>query len=238
MSYIENPKTKDSGILCAIPQKGKCPLNCPGCFYNEGRSYLNPIKDNTPNMPSYMQSLGRIIRVNDGGDSSINRAQVINDTLSFARKFYNTSIPDKLDQFDAPVVLTCNPAQMTDKDFYKVDPIPDNLMMVRVRVNVWNIELVDKVVFYYTARHIPVVLTFLAYFKQPIPDKYKDDYEWRTRVQNSYWCVKQKPREQIVDRYKLDKSVHVCGHRSMDVHCKYCGNCLKFYFATMERLRR
>jgi|GEM_PF-4975445 len=27
--YIENPKTKGSGIICCIPQTGVCPIGCP-----------------------------------------------------------------------------------------------------------------------------------------------------------------------------------------------------------------
>ena len=37
MSYVENPKTKGSGILCCIPQKGRCPNNCSDCFFQSGR---------------------------------------------------------------------------------------------------------------------------------------------------------------------------------------------------------
>jgi hypothetical protein len=40
MSYIENPKTKGSGIVCAIPQPGVCPIGCEDCFFQSGRSFL------------------------------------------------------------------------------------------------------------------------------------------------------------------------------------------------------
>lgn len=238
MGYIENPKTKGSGILCCIPQKGKCPNNCADCFYNSERGYLEPLNDNTPNMPSYQESLGRIIRVNDGNDSNNQRSAVINNTMSYARKFYNTSFAEDLAGYDAPIVLTVNPGGITDHDFHRVRIIPDNLMMVRVRVNMWNLELVDEAVLYYTGRNIPVILTFLAYFEQPIPKKHKNNYVWKKRTLNPYWCIKREPREKIVDKYALNKLVYPCGHRSFDTKCRYCGNCLKFYYATMEKLRR
>ncbi len=38
MDYKENPKTKGSGIICAIPQKGICPSKCPDCFFQSVRS--------------------------------------------------------------------------------------------------------------------------------------------------------------------------------------------------------
>ena len=44
MSYIENPKTKGSGIIACIPQKGLCPNKCEDCFFQSGRSYLEPLE--------------------------------------------------------------------------------------------------------------------------------------------------------------------------------------------------
>ena len=71
MAYKHNPKLEGSNMIAAIPQTGKCPLGCSGCFFNSGRSFLEPLDENTPNMPSLEQSEGKIVRVNDGNDSSI-----------------------------------------------------------------------------------------------------------------------------------------------------------------------
>jgi len=53
MTYKENPKTKGSGILCAIPQTGRCPMQCSDCFFQSGRSFLEPLDENLPNMPEF-----------------------------------------------------------------------------------------------------------------------------------------------------------------------------------------
>ena len=74
MVYKENPKTKNSGILCCIPQTGKCPQGCEDCFFQSGRSYLEPLDENLPNMPTIEEAKNRLIRVNaDGNDSNVNR---------------------------------------------------------------------------------------------------------------------------------------------------------------------
>jgi len=54
MGYKENPKTKGSGIVCAIPQKGICPNRCEDCFFQSGRSY-----ENTP-YEKWVYSCGKI----------------------------------------------------------------------------------------------------------------------------------------------------------------------------------
>ena len=171
MTYIENPKTKGSGIICCIPQTGRCPNGCEDCFFQSGRSYLEPLDKNLPNMPPVQEYLDRIVRVNDGNDSNVNSKLVMERVKYYPRVFYNTAIPKTLEAFNAPVVLTANPGQMTDKEWHKVDPIPKNLMMVRVRTDTWNLKLVDEVVEYYTKNNIPVILTFMAFYSESsIPD--------------------------------------------------------------------
>jgi hypothetical protein len=76
MTYIENPKFKGSGILACIPQTGKCPNNCTDCFFQSGRSYLEPLEQNLPNMPPIELASTQVVRVNDGHDSNIDREKV------------------------------------------------------------------------------------------------------------------------------------------------------------------
>ena len=144
--YLENPKTKGSGIICAIPQTGECPNKCPDCFFQSGRSYLEPLDENLPNMPSYEQSRGRIVRVNDGNDSNVDPDLVVQKTKIYEDAFFNTAIPKNLENFPGPVVLTINPGDMTDKDFYKLDTIPLNLMFIRFRTNTWNLDLLKQAI--------------------------------------------------------------------------------------------
>jgi len=138
-TYKENPKTKGSGIITAIPQKGTCPNKCKDCFFQSGRSYLEPLDEHLPNMPSKAAAKRRIVRINDGNDSNHQHELVITSTKHYPMKFYNTAIPKNLEIFDAPVVLTVNPAKMTDARAYFLDPIPKTLMFVRVRTNTWNL---------------------------------------------------------------------------------------------------
>ena len=234
--YRDNPKTKGSGIICAIPQTGRCPNECAECFFQSGRSYLEPLDENLPNMPT--DTHGRIVRVNDGNDSNVDKKTVVMATAGWSR-FFNTSQPD-LD-FPGPVVLTVNPGDMTDKDFHRIYNPPPNLMFVRVRVNAWNLEdVVDPAVAFYTTRDVPVVLTFMAYFDQEPRAEHRANYTWRQRTLNSYWAITTAAWEKIMARYAYNKWVHSCGKiegEKGSTACRHCGNCLREYFATLERLR-
>lgn len=238
--YIENPKTKSSGILCCVPQKGTCPNNCPDCFFQSGRSYLEPLEKNLPNMPDNVEHWN-VIRVNDGNDSSNSKEKVIEDTKNYKLKFYNTTTFHNIIDFDAPVVVTINPGDLTDNDYYACDvPVPLNLMFVRFRANMWNRDLLDKAVKYYSEKKVPVVVTFMAYFNQSIKPQYKEFYKWRKRTLNSYWAITTEAWETIMEPYKYNKWVYSCGKiegEKGDTACRFCGNCLREYFATMERMK-
>lgn len=238
MSYKENPKTKGSGILCAIPQTWVCSMGCSDCFFQSGRSYLEPLADNLPNMPP--EDTDSIVRVNDGNDSNHQRAYVILATDCYRHRFFNTAIP-KLD-FPDPVVLTVNPGKMTDVDFHKVD-VPPNLMFVRLRTNLWNLDLCDKTVEYYTHRDVsvPVVLTFMAYFKAPEKAKNNPGYVLRKRILNEYWAITTDAWRKVMARYEDNPLVYSCskieGERGKS-GCKYCGNCLREFYATKARMHQ
>lgn len=242
MGYIENPKTIGSGIFCAIPQTGFCPVGCGECFYNKREGYLYPFEENL-NMPTVEQARGRVVRVNDGNDSNIQRGLVMEMTKIYEDKFYNTSIPKDLEGFGAPVVLTINPAspvERTDTSFYKLDPIPKNLMFVRMLTNAWNLPLVDQAVEYYTTREVPVVLTFMRYYFTPIPEEHKSDYIFKKHKLNDYWIIKTDTWRRIMARYEDNKYVSSCGKIEGEKSvfgCRFCGNCLREYYATTERLR-
>ena len=191
MTYKENPKTKGSGIFAVIPQQGRCPNNCKHCFFQgHNRSFLKPIEENTPNMLPIEESRCRVIRINDGNDSNHQRELVINSTWMYNMRFFNTAIPKDLEGFPGPVVVTINPGKMTDSDFYKLDPIPKNLMFVRIRTNMWNINTVVRpAVEYYTSKEVPVVLTFMAYYQEgdEMPDDIKiQSFRYKRRLEQAY----------------------------------------------------
>lgn len=238
--YIENPKTKGSGIVCAIPQKGRCPNECEDCFFQSGRSYLEPLEENLPNMPDLEETYGRIVRVNDGNDSNIDRTNVMESVKEFPWKFYNTAIPRDLEEFEDPFVLTVNPGYMTDKSWHKLITIPKNLMYVRVRTNCWNLNLVKEVVEYYTKKEVPVILTFMAYFDTPIPSAHEDDYIFRKRTLNSYNAITTQAWREIMRMFQDNHYVYSCGKIEGEkgtTKCARCGNCIREYFVTLERLR-
>ena len=244
MSYKENPKTKGSGIICAIPQTGRCPNDCEDCFFQSGRSFLEPLEDNLPNMPSLEEANGRVVRVNDGNDSNVDREMVMEAVEKYQMKFYNTSIARDLEEFEDPFVLTINPGFMTDKSWHKLIKPPKNLMFVRIRTNTWNIfDVVYPALTYYTELGVPVVLTFMAYFDNwdKMPIAHQPNYMYRKRTLNSYYAITTKAWNEIMEYFEYNKLVHSCGKvegEMGDTHCKYCGNCLREYFATMERLRK
>jgi hypothetical protein len=237
MSYIENPKTHGSGIVCAIPQTGSCPVNCPDCFFNTGRSYLEPFAKTLPNMPPVKP--GQVVRVNDGHDSYIDRAEVIRATEQYPLRFFNTSFPQDLAGYPAPVVLTLNPGKMTDILWNRIDKPSTNLMFVRFRVNTWNLVFCDEAVDWYAQREVPVVLTFMAYHKESaIRQDYRGDYVLRTRTTNPYYAITTAAWQNVMRRYSLNPWVYSCGKIEGEhgtTKCRYCGNCLREFFATLNR---
>ena len=242
MSYIENPKTKESGIICCIPQEGMCPQKCPDCFFQSGRSYLEPLSENLPNIPDAETVKGRVVRMNDGNDSHVQRLAVEECAKQFDDVFFNTSFSDRIGDYPGPVVLTLNPSGMTDDSFHRIDPIPDNLMFVRVRVNTWNVSsvLMPALAHYVLdnrQRKVPIVLTYMAYYGESIPEGHKDFYEFKQRTLNSYWVITREARMGIEGMFEDNPYVYNCGHKGTHP-CKSCGNCLREYFATKERIRK
>lgn len=242
-----NPKLRDSGMISCIPQSRPCPNECADCFFQSGRSYLEPLEENLPHVPTREMAHGRVVCMNDGNDSNVDRDIVIPVAACYEDVFFNTSIP----QFDfpGPVVLTINPGRHTDEEFrvgrvheYTMQGvvIPQNLMFVRVRTNTWNLDTVEEAVRFYTSllpKPVPVVLTFMAYYETPIPKQERVHYEWRERMLNSYWAIKNTSWRMIMQRFADNPLVYSCGHEGISTLCKHCGNCLREYHATKERLR-
>jgi len=241
MNYIENPKTKDSGIICCIPQTGRCPNKCEDCFFQSGRSYLEPLDEHLPNIPPYELWHNHVVRINDGNDSNVQRDVVIEKTKFFPFKFYNTAIPKDLDKFPGPVVLTLNPGKHTDHSWHSVEAYK-NLMFVRFRCNTWNLETCDQAIQHYTSQCIPVVLTFMAYYDgESIPPEHRDNYMLRKRTMNEYYAITTDAWRKVMKRYEDNLFVYSCGKLEGEkgkTSCKYCGNCLREYFSTIEDMSR
>lgn len=215
--YKFNPKMAKSGMLGCIPQTGRCPNECEDCFFQGGRSFLEPLDENLPNMPTAEQAEGRVVRINDGNDSNVQRGVVINAASRYAMKFFNTAIPKDLGAFPAPVVLTVNPGGMTDETAHLVDECPPNLMFVRFRTNTWNLDLCDEVVEHYASREVPIILTFMAYFAvnadDRIPKHHQANYIWRKRTMNAYWAITTDAWRQVKGKLFPE----------FEIVCDYCG---------------
>lgn len=250
MNYIVNPKTDGSRILCAIPQsvpegvEKPCPQGCRHCFFQGGRSFLEPLHEKLPNMPPPEMAKGMIVRFNDGLDSNVDREVVVAAAEQYDDAFFNTSIPRDLAGFVRPVVLTVNPGKWTDRRAHLVDPCPPNLMFVRIRANAWNTELAARVVEHYTSRDVPVVFTFMAYFdkegeesgREDIPQEFRHLYEFAGRTLNKYWVATQAVWDTVLAPFADNPLVLTCGPNAKTYPCKHCGNCERLYLRCMERL--
>lgn len=238
--YIFNPKTNDSQVLGCVPLHGPCPFACADCFaqYKDkrGRSYLGENWEHTPNMPSLEQAEKKIIRVNDIGDSSDRVNQVVAAVQCYKHRFYNTSFTGRLQHFDAPFMLSVNPGDLTDQSYQQIlSRFHSNALAVRVRVNMWNVHVVQEVINHYTAVGIPVIMTFMAYHETPIPREYEQYYKDRQRTINNYYCITQEGWDKVLAQLQLNELTLTCGRDATTHACTACRNCEKLYVLHMLR---
>lgn len=236
-----NPKLEGTNIIDCIPQTGQCPMGCDECFYNDGGFYRTK---GAPLFPCKQEAEGKIVRVNSGHDSNVDKGMVIETTKYYKDKFYNTSIP-RFD-FPGPVVFTCN-GRSTDDWFHMVTSELHQrmIMFVRVRLNYWNTRLASTALGSYLFRwDIPVVLTPMRYkHEESIPFSYREAYERKTHVlpSNQWWC----PSKEVWDVWKdwtesvrrdEGKVLYFCGSYDSPL-CKDCGNCEGLYERWKEEFR-
>lgn len=134
-----------------------------------------------------------------------------------------------------PVVLTVNPTALRDWSFTVLKLPPPNLMFTRVLTTTWNMINVHCAVHYYVGKKVPVVLTFPLFSKvEDIPPAHRDNYSTDERgfqrITHAAWSA-------IMLRFARDPMVYSCGQDGLDDSCKRCGNCLREYFATVERIK-
>jgi hypothetical protein len=237
MPYIENPKTKGSGIFCAIPQDYEpCERNCPDCFFQNGRSYLEPLDKNLPNIPERSIINNYVIRVNDGLDSGQNIEQVIWETTPYPNKFYNTAdlFAIKRLQKAGPVVLTINPGQMTDGCFHTYNDDLKDLMFVRFRANTWNQRLLAQAVLDWCGNGVPLVITYMRYYEEgSIPRSHSIAYDKKEHILNPSWSIDSIGWNEIYEPYQHNPLVSTCGFGPYRHECRYCGVCLREYWRCM-----
>jgi hypothetical protein len=80
----------------------------------------------------------------------------------------------------------------------------------------------------------------MAYFGEQVRDDWDEFYMVRKRTTNTYMAITTDAWRCIMARYQNNPLVYSCGHVEGErgqTGCKHCGNCLREYFATVERMR-
>lgn len=236
---VQNPKLEGSNLIDCIPQTGECPNKCSECFYNGGRFFRTL---DEPMLPEVDETMGKIVRVNSGHNSNIDKGRVILSTCNYDHRFYNTSIPrfdfpDPKTGLQMPVVFTAN-RQCPENKVYLVENPPKNLMFVRARVTGWDLMDPQIIVTHYWYQYkIPVVLTFMRFYDgNLIPKKYRNYYEWKEHIINDYWVLKQERLLEILKVFK-GQGVRMCGTPVSSL-CKDCRNCEFLYWDCLRRMGR
>jgi len=233
-----NPKMDGSGLVECIPQTGLCPNDCEHCFYN-GEQWYRTREE--PLLPSVEEAVGKVVRMNSGHDSNIEREKVLAVAGVYRHVFMNTSIAE----FDFglnpwtgvpyPVVFTCNGREPLFVD------VPPHVMYVRVRAKSWDLCEQDDVVDHYVNQGAVVVLTWMNYpVREAIPDMVmaSGDYEERVHVANRYWRMTPSAMLDTLGEHLHMRSaelVRTCGTLWSSM-CKDCGNCETLYWETLRRL--
>lgn len=226
----ENPKLSGSSMVDCIPQVGNCPNECIECYYNGGGFFTDK---KSPLIPTLEEVGDKIVRINSGHDSNLQKELVLKVTKRYTKKFYNTSIPDF--EFPAPVVFTCNGR---DTDFSAMIVVRElkNLMAVRFRTNLWNLDLLDEAVNFYASHGVPVTITFMRYTDiSNIPEKYRKYYGIRKSILNMYYCLSREKQMEIVEKYPgpygeefSQRIVGMCGTPESS-YCRDCQRCVWAY---------
>lgn len=257
MTYKENPKIINSNIVTCKPQEGNCPIGCNQCYANRAGAYVDG-----SNVPTVEEVGNRIVRMNDLGDSNIQRELVIETAQKYKHYFFNTSLP--VFDFPGPVVFTANreeekfPLTSQSIGWPKEQTNFDNLMFVRLRVSPTNLACIERAVeIWCNTHHVPVVLTFMAYYSQEPPGTTRNGYklgeeelaldnpkefhyvayQWKKRHINSYFCPTEKFMAYVTRRMKKigGRLVTRCG--TVDSNwCANCRNCETYYLQTKKNL--
>ena len=106
-----------------------------------------------------------------------------------------------------------------------------NLMMVRFRTNLWNLDLLDEVIEYYgIKKKTPITLTFMRYRNGGlIPETFREFYIKKVHILNSYYELDEGIKRDITEQFNyLGKLVGMCGSYKSSF-CKDCYRCVWAY---------
>lgn len=226
MMARRNPKQVGSCLYDCKPQIGLCPMNCRDCYYNAMGKDHDDVK--LPIIPTLEEVGDGIVRMNSLHDSNIDKEIVIKTAKQYKHVFFNTSISNF--DFPGPVVYTAGMSDLTDQ--WPSKPTPNNLMFVRVIVSYDNEHVASRIISYWVARNVHVVLTLMRYKKKPNSDL----YELKKHISNDWWCPTEVFKTKIADKYSKHRLINMCGTINSD-YCKDCRNCEFYYHLTMKRLQ-
>jgi len=222
--YIENPKLVGSNIVACFPQGKPCPIGCNQCYATDGMVYV-PMTQ--PNIPDPAWAGERIVRMNDLGDSNVERDKVINCGVRYKHTFFNTSIP-RLD-FPGPVILTVNPKEEDPETWtLPADHLAVNLMAVRVRVSVTNADSAAALIRAWTREKVYVLLMHMRYY-DAAPG---EGYECHKHIVNDCWQPTWTTRRHVehICGVGHDHLLYVC-----EGSCRDCHQCESLFWLCKRR---
>lgn len=232
-SKRRNSKQVGTNLYDCKPQVNLCHKDCNQCFYNHmGEEHNDVVNQIIPDPKTVGDG---IVRVNALHDSNIGRDLVIKTALMYDKFFFNTSIP--LFDFPGPVVFTANSKEEEPPSLLR--KMPENLMFVRLRTSVTNIDYVANAVSHYTRYGVPVVITFMRYYK--LPENFNSQniyYDYNIFIDNRSWCPTRYFKKNTMLRMKnlSGRLVSMCGSFDSN-YCRDCMNCEGYYYITMKHMR-
>jgi len=222
---IQNPKQVDTNLVDCVPQRGPCPIGCVDCYYN-----LCFYAGHEPVIPEPRDVYDKIVRMNSGHDSNLEKDLVLEVASRYKHVFFNTHLPNM--DFPGPVVWTYDD-RATQKETEAVLCAP-NLMFVRYKLS--QLTAYDYDVISLLSRIAPVVITFMRYRDTNNIQKI-DDYEEDISVTNKWWQLKPQIKIDIMKAFKDNWNVTMCGSLTSNL-CKDCKNCETYYWQTLNRINR
>jgi hypothetical protein len=240
--YIANPKLADSNLVACFPQGKPCPVGCNQCFAHHPGCYAPMDRPNVPD-PAWVGS--RIVRMNDIGDSNVDRPLVIRTAARYPNVYFNTSIPRL--EFPDPVVLTVNPKEEQPNTWTWPEHCINNmsdLMAVRVRLTPANVKAAADLVMDWADTCVAVLVSHMRYYDLvsladmlglPANKTAKAaDYEHRTHVLNTCWQPSAGLQARLGSMIGLGRrhGAYLCG----DMPCKDCRQCESLYWLARRRM--
>ena len=236
---MPNKKLAESNLVDWIPQRVKrCPLDCPECYYNRAVNENTEWIQHVGDRPSDVDIQTKIVRVNSGLDSNIERKIVVEQTRELPHKFYNTSIPQWIG-FPGPVVLTVNPGWCGYQFHNLAGSIGflSQLMFVRVLVadvTQHALNIIAREIRWYARFNVPVVLTFMRYTGMPT---HPSGYTMTGHIDHEWWCPTIETKRGTYAELLSNAShgdLYVCGGLEGDERCATCGVCERLYWRSLE----